>query len=126
VAVELDHAFIACRPGAPEADALLRQGFVEGSPNTHPGQGTANRRFFFDNFMPRGRVPFHKQRIGPRTPWHKTPTIVARDARRASAEVRGLRALALISPPMVGRSSLTGDIINGTVEHGALNLAGWH
>jgi hypothetical protein len=26
-------------------------GFVEGSPNTHPGQGTANRRFFFENFM---------------------------------------------------------------------------
>jgi hypothetical protein len=26
-------------------------GFVEGSGNTHPGQGTANRRFFFENFM---------------------------------------------------------------------------
>jgi hypothetical protein len=26
-------------------------GFVEGSSNTHPGQGTANRRFYFDNFM---------------------------------------------------------------------------
>jgi Glyoxalase-like domain len=26
-------------------------GFVEGSSNTHPGQGTANRRFFFENFM---------------------------------------------------------------------------
>jgi hypothetical protein len=26
-------------------------GFVEGSVNTHPGQGTANRRFFFENFM---------------------------------------------------------------------------
>jgi hypothetical protein len=24
---------------------------VEGSSNTHPGQGTANRRFFFENFM---------------------------------------------------------------------------
>jgi hypothetical protein len=29
----------------------LRLGFVEGSGNTHPGQGTANRRFYFDNFM---------------------------------------------------------------------------
>jgi hypothetical protein len=37
--------------GAPEGDALLRLGFVEGSSNTHPGQGTANRRFYFDNFM---------------------------------------------------------------------------
>jgi hypothetical protein len=30
---------------------LLHLGLVEGSGNTHPGQGTANRRFFFDNFM---------------------------------------------------------------------------
>jgi hypothetical protein len=47
----LDHAFIACAAGAPEGNALVRLGFVEGSSNTHPGQGTANRRFFFDNFM---------------------------------------------------------------------------
>jgi hypothetical protein len=38
-----------CAKGAPEADALLRAGLSEGSPNTHPGQGTACRRFFFDN-----------------------------------------------------------------------------
>src|SRR4030081_1566345 len=49
--LEVDHAFIACAVGAPEADALLRLGFVEGSSNSHPGQGTANRRFFFENFM---------------------------------------------------------------------------
>jgi hypothetical protein len=30
---------------------LLHLGFVEGPGNTHPGQGTANRRFFFENFM---------------------------------------------------------------------------
>jgi len=44
---ELDHVFICCACGAPEAEALLGRGFPEGSPNTHPGQGTANRRFFF-------------------------------------------------------------------------------
>ena len=49
--LEVDHAFVACAAGAPEGDALLRAGFVEGSPNTHLGQGTANRRFFFENFM---------------------------------------------------------------------------
>src|SRR5271163_2159594 len=49
--LEVDHACIACASGAPEGDALLRAGFVEGSANTHPGQGTANRRFFFENFM---------------------------------------------------------------------------
>lgn len=37
--------------GAPQGEALLRLGFAEGSGNTHPGQGTANRRFFFENFM---------------------------------------------------------------------------
>ncbi len=47
----LDHAFIMCSIGAPEGDALIQRGFVEGSGNVHPGQGTANRRFFFENFM---------------------------------------------------------------------------
>jgi hypothetical protein len=47
----VDHAFIGCAKGAPEAAALLRLGLVEGPGNTHPGQGTANRRFFFENFM---------------------------------------------------------------------------
>jgi len=47
----LDHAFIMCSIGAPEGDALIQRGLVEGSRNVHPGQGTANRRFFFENFM---------------------------------------------------------------------------
>jgi hypothetical protein len=49
MALELDHVFICCSRGAPEGDALVRLGFNEGSANTHPGQGTANRRFFFRN-----------------------------------------------------------------------------
>lgn len=49
--LEIDHAFIGCSKDAPEADALLRLGLIEGPRNTHPGQGTANRRFFFENFM---------------------------------------------------------------------------
>lgn len=48
-AVEPDHIFICTSPGAPIADALVQFGLREGSPNTHPGQGTANRRFFFRN-----------------------------------------------------------------------------
>ena len=47
--MELDHAFILCAAGAPEAAALSRLGLKEGSTNTHPGQGTASRRFFFRN-----------------------------------------------------------------------------
>lgn len=49
--VELDHAFVTCAFGAPEANAMVKFGLLEGSSNAHPGQGTANRRFFFDNFM---------------------------------------------------------------------------
>ena len=46
---ELDHVFVSCSEGGGEAEALVRAGLTEGSPNTHPGQGTACRRFFFEN-----------------------------------------------------------------------------
>jgi hypothetical protein len=46
---ELDHIILFCDVGAPEADALKQHGLHEGPPNSHPGQGTANRRFFFPN-----------------------------------------------------------------------------
>jgi hypothetical protein len=51
VAFEIDHLYVLASVGAPEADRLLDAGFVEGSPNTHRGQGTANRRFFFAGTM---------------------------------------------------------------------------
>jgi hypothetical protein len=47
--LQLDHVFLCTDPGAPEAESLIRFGLVEGAPNRHPGQGTANRRFFFQN-----------------------------------------------------------------------------
>jgi hypothetical protein len=46
---EIDHFMFFCGSGAPEASALLERGFHEGPANSHPGQGTANRRFFFPN-----------------------------------------------------------------------------
>jgi hypothetical protein len=47
-----DHLFICTDIGASvAADRLVAFGLVEGLPNTHPGQGTANRRFFFHNGM---------------------------------------------------------------------------
>ncbi len=49
--VEVDHVFVFSTPQALEADELLAAGFSEGSANTHAGQGTACRRFFFDNCM---------------------------------------------------------------------------
>jgi hypothetical protein len=48
---ELDHVFVFTDVGAPEAGALVACGLAEGRPNAHPGQGTANRRFFFENAM---------------------------------------------------------------------------
>jgi len=47
--IELDHFFVLTSPGAPQADILSSVGLTEGPRNTHPGQGTANRRFFFPN-----------------------------------------------------------------------------
>ena len=47
----VDHVFICTTIGAPAADRLKQFGLVEGSPNQHPGQGTACRRFFFRNAM---------------------------------------------------------------------------
>lgn len=47
--MDIDHVFIRASRAAPEADLLHAAGFTEGSGNRHPGQGTANRRFFFRN-----------------------------------------------------------------------------
>ncbi|MDC1288248.1 hypothetical protein N8198_10225 [Gammaproteobacteria bacterium] len=44
-----DHFFILTKPGAPAAQRLIDIGLIEGSSNRHPGQGTANRRFFLAN-----------------------------------------------------------------------------
>lgn len=49
--LELDHLFVCTAPGAPEAEELIRLGLREGPSNHHPGQGTANRRFSFENAM---------------------------------------------------------------------------
>jgi len=51
VGFELDHVLIWVGPGAPEAERLIAFGLTEGTSNVHTGQGTANRRFFFQNAM---------------------------------------------------------------------------
>lgn len=45
----LDHVIVLCDAGAPQAETLVQLGLTEGSSNVHRGQGTANRRFFFEN-----------------------------------------------------------------------------
>ena len=51
MAVVVDHVFVCTPVGAPAAERLRRFGLTEGSSNRHPGQGTACRRFFFQNAM---------------------------------------------------------------------------
>lgn len=48
---EIDHLFVCAAVGAPEAQRVIEFGLSEGTSNTHPGQGTSNRRFFFHNAM---------------------------------------------------------------------------
>jgi hypothetical protein len=47
MSIELDHVFICCP--ADRAVGLTAFGLTEGTPNVHPGQGTACRRFSFHN-----------------------------------------------------------------------------
>ncbi len=49
--MEIDHIYICTKAKAPTGDLLVEFGLIEGSSNTHPGQGTANRRFYFHNLM---------------------------------------------------------------------------
>lgn len=47
----VDHIFIFTDDQGQVADSLLDLGFIEGSNRVHDGQGTSNRKFYFDNFF---------------------------------------------------------------------------
>ena len=47
--IELGQFFILVDPCASQADLLTELGLIKGTPNEHPGQGTANRRFILSN-----------------------------------------------------------------------------
>ena len=49
--LEIDHLFVYTDTADDSASKLRELGLLEGTGATHPGQGTANRRFFFHNFM---------------------------------------------------------------------------
>ncbi len=49
MSLRLHHVCVFTSEGAPAAEELLNAGLIEGSPSTHPGQGSANRRFFFQS-----------------------------------------------------------------------------
>lgn len=49
--MEIDHIFIFSNNCGKEAEKLVDFGLSEGSSRLHPGQGTTNRKFYFDNFF---------------------------------------------------------------------------
>jgi len=49
--MEIDHIFIFSNSKGKEADQLVKFGLIEGSNRIHKGQGTTNRKFYFENFF---------------------------------------------------------------------------
>ncbi len=49
--MEIDHIFIFSTNEGQEANDLVKFGLIEGSNRVHKGQGTANRKFYFNNFF---------------------------------------------------------------------------
>ncbi len=49
--MDIDHIFIFSDNYGEEANQLVEFGLIEGSSRVHPGQGTANRKFYFHNFF---------------------------------------------------------------------------
>ena len=49
--MQIDHIFIFSNNSGFEADELVNFGLTEGSSRVHPGQGTTNRKFYFQNFF---------------------------------------------------------------------------
>ena len=49
--MDADHIFIFTDDNGKVADQLVKLGMIEGSNRVHVGQGTTNRKFYFDNFF---------------------------------------------------------------------------
>ena len=49
--MDADHIFIFTDDNGKVADQLVKFGLTEGSNRIHVGQGTVNRKFYFDNFF---------------------------------------------------------------------------
>ena len=49
--MEVDHIFIFSNKNGKEFDTLVDFGFTEGSSRLHSGQGTMNRKLYFENFF---------------------------------------------------------------------------
>jgi Glyoxalase-like domain len=49
--MNIDHIFIFTEDHGKVADKLVEFGLTEGSNRVHAGQGTTNRKFYFENFF---------------------------------------------------------------------------
>lgn len=49
--MDIDHIFIFTNDNGQVADELIDFGFTEGSSRVHTGQGTTNRKFYFESFF---------------------------------------------------------------------------
>jgi len=48
--MKIDHLFIFSENPEADVSELIQAGLTEGSSRVHPGQGTRNRKFYFENF----------------------------------------------------------------------------
>lgn len=48
--MQIDHIFIFTETPDAAAEELAALSLIDGSNRVHTGQGTANRKFYFDNF----------------------------------------------------------------------------
>ncbi|SIO13555.1 hypothetical protein [Algoriphagus halophilus] len=75
--MKIDHIFIFSSNSGVEADELVKFGLSEGSSRIHPGQGTTNRKFYFENFFleilwVQNQVEIQKERTKPTKLWERS------------------------------------------------------
>jgi len=75
--MEIDHIFIFSNNKGKEADELVKFGFLEGSNRIHNGQGTTNRKFYFENFFLEVLWVFNEEEI------HQSPVKETQLGKRA-------------------------------------------
>lgn len=75
--MEIDHIIFFSNDQGNEAEELTSFGLIEGSNRIHPGQGTRNRKFYFENFFLEIVWAFDKREItsaltAPTRLWERT------------------------------------------------------
>lgn len=90
--MDIDHIFIFSDNCGDEADELGEFGLTEGSSRIHPGQGTQNRKFYFENFF------LEILWVIDETEIHQTPTLETHLGQRANFNQNGASRFGLCLP----------------------------